>query len=80
MVKDVDTTSYGPMKQIKHLGTGLRLYISISNDRIIVGGIYKKGTGSKKTEKIVQGKAISRARNRIDDYYAVQKRKKSPKK
>lgn len=74
MVKDVDITSYGPMKQIKHEGTGLRLYLSISGDRIIVGGLYKKGTGSLKTEKIVQGKAIIKARNKINDYHAEQVR------
>jgi hypothetical protein len=72
MVKDVATTSYGPMKQIKHEGTGLRLYLSRSGARIIVGGLYKKGTGSLKTEKIVQGKAIIKAKNKINDYYSEQ--------
>jgi len=69
MIKDVETTQLGAMKQIKQKGSGLRLYLSLSGDRIIVGGYYRKGNGSsEKREKIIQSKAIDQAKKRIDRY------------
>lgn len=48
LVKDVESTSLGPLKQIKHLGSGIRIYLVNIDSILIIGGFYKKGTASSK--------------------------------
>ncbi|MBU0663372.1 MAG: hypothetical protein KJ990_02390 [Proteobacteria bacterium] len=67
-IKDVDSSSFGVLKQLKHLGSGLRVYVTPHDSKLLLGGFYKKGQGN---HQDAQNKAIKKAMKRIEKFLAT---------
>ena len=65
LVKDVLALETGTLKQIKHKGSGVRVYIGVAPGLpLCLAGFYKKGQGDER----VQNKAIAKAGLRAEDW------------
>lgn len=63
-IKDVDTLTSGSLKQLRHLGSGIRVYV-VNDNPLLLGGFFKKGQGNLNA----QNKAIKKAGERVESYW-----------
>ena len=63
-IKDVKQLTAGTLKQLRHLGSGMRIYV-VNETPLLLGGFFKKGQGNLDA----QNRAIEKAGKRVEYYW-----------